>query len=231
MMTEYPYQDTVTLNLEGEIWKPVIGYEESYHVSNLGRVKSLDRVIAHPRLKKQFVKGRILKQKVILNENSVSDEPMVDLQVSLSLEGSQRYRNVRRLVYCAFVKNLSYEKDKLYVINVDCDGYNNRLENLKAIPIKEKTQRSFSRKRVPESHLSHADRSQWPEHGGLARRKKICQFDINGKLVASFPSIAEASRVTGVGEKEIIGVAKKRYKQWNGFVWKYDNSSSDSDKG
>ncbi len=28
-----------------EIWKPVVGYEGSYEVSNLGRVRSLDRIV------------------------------------------------------------------------------------------------------------------------------------------------------------------------------------------
>lgn len=35
-----PIQD-----LPGEIWKPVVGYEGLYEVSNIGRVKSLDRTV------------------------------------------------------------------------------------------------------------------------------------------------------------------------------------------
>ena len=44
-----------------EIWKDVAGYEQHYQVSNLGRVKSLDRVKENY---KTFVAvgGRILKQ-------------------------------------------------------------------------------------------------------------------------------------------------------------------------
>ncbi|MEM9338420.1 MAG: NUMOD4 domain-containing protein [Bacteroidota bacterium] len=221
-MTEYPYLDTTTYELEGEIWKPVIDYEEYYEVSNLGRVRSLDRVIPHPRLNTQFVKGRILKQKVIFHPNTISDQPMIDLQVSLSKDGKQHYQNVRRLVYSAFIENLYYKEDKRYIINVDCDGYNNHVENLKAVPIKEKSKRSFSRKRVPESYLSYADRSEWKEYGGMSRRKPISQFDLNGKLIASYESIAEASRATGIGEKAIIDVAKKKYSQWKGSVWKYE---------
>jgi NUMOD4 motif len=30
-------------DLPGEVWKPVLNFEEVYHVSNLGRIKSLDR--------------------------------------------------------------------------------------------------------------------------------------------------------------------------------------------
>ena len=30
--------------LEGEEWRPVVGYEGQYEVSNMGRVRSLDRM-------------------------------------------------------------------------------------------------------------------------------------------------------------------------------------------
>ena len=30
-----------------EIWKPVVGYEGFYEVSNMGRVKSLERKVRH----------------------------------------------------------------------------------------------------------------------------------------------------------------------------------------
>ena len=32
------------MNNESEIWKPVVGYEGLYEVSNLGRIKSLSRL-------------------------------------------------------------------------------------------------------------------------------------------------------------------------------------------
>ena len=30
-----------------EIWKPVVGYEDLYEVSNLGKVRSIDRIIVN----------------------------------------------------------------------------------------------------------------------------------------------------------------------------------------
>ncbi|MEM7110377.1 MAG: NUMOD4 domain-containing protein [Bacteroidota bacterium] len=219
--SDYPYTDTSTVCLPDENWKPVPYYEGYYEVSDLGRVRSLDRVIPHPRLNTQFVKGRVLKQKVIYHNNTLSDQPMVDLQVSLSKDGGQHYRNVRRLVYSAFIKHLSYEEDKMYVINIDCNGFNNRLDNVKAVSIKDKSRRAFQRNRVPESYLSYADRSQWENYGGYARRKPIEQLDEHGNLIAHYESVREASRRTGIGEKEIISTAKGRYRKWKGFIWRY----------
>lgn len=49
-----------------EIWKPVVGFEGKYEVSDLGRVRSLDRVIEHTdkrkgtRVRRRF-KGKMLR--------------------------------------------------------------------------------------------------------------------------------------------------------------------------
>ena len=45
-----------------ESWKPVVGYEGLYEVSDLGRVRSLDRVVKGKRNSKWERKGRILQQ-------------------------------------------------------------------------------------------------------------------------------------------------------------------------
>ncbi|MFB1022599.1 MAG: NUMOD4 domain-containing protein, partial [Vicingaceae bacterium] len=54
-----------------EDWKYIEGLESLYQISNVGTVKSLNRRVPHPKLKSQLVKGRILKQKVIINRNSI----------------------------------------------------------------------------------------------------------------------------------------------------------------
>jgi len=43
-----------------EIYKDIVGYEGYYQVSNLGNVKSLDRVVDHAINGPRKVKGRIL---------------------------------------------------------------------------------------------------------------------------------------------------------------------------
>lgn len=50
--------------MDEEIWKPMFGHEPYYMVSNLGRVKSVDRMIKRAESKGggfQKLKGRILK--------------------------------------------------------------------------------------------------------------------------------------------------------------------------
>ena len=219
---KYPYQHKSLSSLPGEKWKDIPGFEGLYQASSSGRVKSLDRVVLHRRLGEQFVEGRMLSQSIARNRNIKTGEPKIDLRVSLSKDGQQYYFNVRRLIYQTFVnKRIKYEKDGLYVINKDGDGFNNRLSNLQLVTKSEKQQRVFKRGRQ-ESYLQYADRSLWPKtYGGYANQQPVKQYTLRGKLLHTFASVREAARATGFDEKGIIGAAKGLYKQWRGYKWKY----------
>jgi hypothetical protein len=43
-----------------EVWKEILGYEGLYQISDLGRVKSLPKLIARPKSSGYFSKERIL---------------------------------------------------------------------------------------------------------------------------------------------------------------------------
>ena len=77
--------------MQNEIWKDVPGYSGLYQVSNLGRVKSIERYDA----KKHRVKERILKQANRGNGYKV---------VVLFSNGHKMYA-VHRLVALAFIPN------------------------------------------------------------------------------------------------------------------------------
>lgn len=44
-----------------EIWKDILGYEGKYQVSNMGRVKSLDRSVIDKKGRNHITVGRIMK--------------------------------------------------------------------------------------------------------------------------------------------------------------------------
>jgi hypothetical protein len=215
------YQIKSLTDLTGETWKDIPGFEGSYQASTLGRIKSLDRTIPHPRLYQQFVKGQILSQSISRNRNIKTGEPMIDLRVTLGIENVQYYFNTRRLIYKTFIDpHLDYKNDGMYVINADNDGYNNKPENLRLVTKSEKQLRAVKRGRV-SSFLKDADRSNWRKNHTSS--KPVEQYDQAGKLIQTYPSVKEASRQLNLADKAIIQVAKGIYKQWNGFVWKYAN--------
>jgi hypothetical protein len=145
----FPDQNKSLSDMSGEVWKDIPGFEGSYQASPMGRIKSLDRIVPHPRLYQQFVKGRILSQKANKNRNIKTGEPMIDLGVTLGIENKQYYVNTRRLVYKTFVDpHLDYKKSGMYVINKDLNGYNNRPENLQLVTKSEKQQRAVKRDRL-----------------------------------------------------------------------------------
>lgn len=78
------------------IWKPVLGYEEIYLVSNTGIIKSVDHLVTHKDGKNRIQKGRILK-------TEISNKGY--FQVSLSKNKVRFHTGVHRVVAIAFIPN------------------------------------------------------------------------------------------------------------------------------
>lgn len=98
-----------------EIWKDIVGYEGLYQVSNLGRVKSLDRISKNGR----FLKGKYKK--------STQDKDGYE-KVSLSKDGLPNCYLVHRLVAMAFIPN---PENKPEVDHINTIRNNNVVENLR----------------------------------------------------------------------------------------------------
>jgi len=78
-----------------ERWKWVIGYEGFYQVSDLGRVRSVDRVVVHPRSGPTKLVGRVLRP--------APRDQVGHLTVNLCKEGAGTSVYVHRLVMAAWV--------------------------------------------------------------------------------------------------------------------------------
>ena len=97
-----------------EIWKDVVGYEALYQVSNLGRVRSKNRLDGSGNKRKGMVRK--------LN-------PQKDgyIHVNLCKSGKVKHIGVHRLVAQAFIPN---PQNKPQVNHIDGDKANNHLSNL-----------------------------------------------------------------------------------------------------
>ena len=122
-----------------EIWKDVVGYEGYYQVSNLGRVRSLDRITSNGRK----IKGKILSTKV--------NTPPYYPRVSLSVNGKMKLVQVHRLVAQAFVYNPDPEH-KTQVGHKDESRTNNRADNLEWVTPKENSNMPLHCKRVSKAN-------------------------------------------------------------------------------
>ena len=135
-----------------EIWKDVKNYEGCYQVSDLGRIRSLDREVNHNWGGKCIKKGKVLTPK------SGGKDYLI---VSLSKNNRSRTRTVHQLVAIAF-KGHTPCGYKLVVNHKDLDTFNNKASNLEIVT---------SRKNTDRKHLKSTskyvgvywikDRSHW----------------------------------------------------------------------
>lgn len=119
--------NALTLN---EIWKDVSGYEGFYQVSNLGRVRSLDRSI------KQFYGHRNIAGNIIKGHPNHQGY----LLVNFCVKQKNKRHQVHRLVAKAFIPN---PDSKPNVNHIDGNNQNNALSNLEWCTQKENIAHSF----------------------------------------------------------------------------------------
>lgn len=113
-------ESTGVIDKTGEVWKGVLGYKDSYEVSNYGRVKSLSREIEVHRNGEAHVRYYREKSMSISIRASYPN-------VNLSRDGRIENFLVHRLVAQAFIPN---PENKPYVNHIDGDTHNNHVSNL-----------------------------------------------------------------------------------------------------
>lgn len=115
-------------NFRKEIWKDIQDYEGRYQVSNLGRVKSIERLDSIGR----HVSEKILKPTL---------EEWGYYCVILYKESKKRYYQIHRLVAQAFIPN---HQNKPQVNHIDGNKINNHVENLEWVTGSENVQHAYN---------------------------------------------------------------------------------------
>ena len=145
------FYNTTDLNLNGEIWKDVVGWEEFYQVSNMGRVKVKERVMYYDRnrgcgIEKKTVYERIRKPK--LNKHTGY------LMVGLNGKGKSTNVTIHSMVAKAFIKNYEGEgKGKgLCTNHKDGNKLNNSIENLEVVTQGENLRHAFKNDLIKTNH-------------------------------------------------------------------------------
>ncbi len=115
-----------------ELWKPIKGYEGFYEISNLGNVKSLQRLVERKDGSNFIAGNRILKPISIGNY----------LGVQLCKDRSTKKHYLHRLVALNFIKNESPERKT--VNHIDGNRFNNALDNLEWMTTKENNRHAIN---------------------------------------------------------------------------------------
>lgn len=109
-----------------EIWKDIPDYEDYYQASNLGNIKTKDRIVVN-------VNGKIFFYKSKLRKPSKSEYRMI----ALSKNGFVKMFKISRIIANLFVEGKS---DKKNIVNhIDGNKFNDRYDNLEWCTISENT--------------------------------------------------------------------------------------------
>ena len=190
--------------MENEIWKDIEGYEGMYQVSNLGRVRSLDRYYTKPHPRngvptKYFKRGSIITNHTLRNGYT---------NVMLKFEGGKKNFMVHRLVAKAFVPGYFEGAD---VNHKDSNRQNNHADNLEWMTRRDNLMYNNDKN---ASAMEQIHRSQ---------RKPIIQMTMDGEYIREWPSIYAAHLALGLDSKSISGACRQRYgmKTCGGYRWKF----------
>lgn len=114
-----------------EVWENVVGYEGLYQVSNLGRIKSLERKITREKNGFWIQPERILKNTVEVNGYEA---------VSLYKNGKVKRLKVHRIVSQSFLENFNNKPCVNHKNGIKTD---NRVQNLEWVTSSENTIHAF----------------------------------------------------------------------------------------
>lgn len=175
--TELPKK---SLEVITERWKSVVGCENLYQVSNLGRIRSLDKVEIIKRIRnnkkqeyKQKFKGILLKSK--LTQDGY-------YEICLFKNQKRKFIRTHRVVAFAFIKN---EKNKPMINHKDCNKLNNNVNNLEWVTVKENSIHAYKNNLVPIRRGS--ERSNLTEKQVLEIRRLHNVLELNqGQIAKKF---------------------------------------------
>lgn len=154
--------------MEEEIWKDIPGYEGSYQVSNLGRVKSLDRYITYKNGKSYFYKGRVLKQ------NFRGEY----LCTKLSKDNKDKIYSTHKLVAITFLNHIPNGHFSV-IDHIDDNKLNNSVDNLFICSSRYNTHKHISKLKKTSNYIGVCKKGKkWISRISIDnKRKHLGNFD------------------------------------------------------
>ena len=186
------YKNKSIEDIEGEVWKDVLGWKGLYMASNFGRVKSLTRKIKRRFSGTQTLNGRILSQFVCKNGY---------ITMHMCHDHKPTTVSIQIIIMRAF-----NGYSNLHIDHIDRDKTNNCIENLRyCTPIE-----NISFKN-PKSHLPMGVYQNPKNYKTKPYRARI---STNGRFIelGSFSTVEEASNAYQKERNKQIEISINNYK-------------------
>lgn len=173
--------------MDSEVWKPIKGYEGLYEVSNLGRVKSLERKVKAKN--KYGTVDRTVTEKIL--KYSINHKGYYLVKICNQVNKSFL---VHRLVAEAFIDN---PENKLQVNHINGDKKDNRVCNLEWCTNNENQKHAINMglididERIKRLNEARRRLKRKPIEAIEKIKKRCLQYDKQMNLIKEWESISE----------------------------------------
>jgi hypothetical protein len=229
---EYPHQNLSLVNMKGERWKDIPNLEGYFMVSNLGRVKRLQREVAGKDGKIHIFSERIIAPLIGISKNNFKGDTLKYLKITVSLDFVRHYFMIPRLLYYCFIETFDLKDRGILILNKDCNGLNVNLKNLV------KADHSTKGKRITELNRSDYEFSKISREKRIEARKKviaktskeISQYTLEGIRINTFPNVSAAQREFGIhsGVLNTVATGRKAITAV-GYIWRWGSEEKVED--
>lgn len=182
-----------------EKWRPIVGYENYYEVSDWGDIRSLSRRVKCRGGKFRTIDGQI--------RPSTFNNHTGYMSVLLSKDNKQKRFLIHRLVAEAFIPNPDNLPQVNHINEIKTD---NRVENLEFCDSKYNNNYGTKPQKQSEVQINHPLKS-----------KTVYQYTLDGKFIAEYPSTREIQRQLGYNHAQISLCCRDKLKSSHNFIWKY----------
>lgn len=198
-----PIVEDALIDLDGEEWRAVVGYEGLYEISSLGRIRSLDRDVVNRNGQKRIMRGRLLCP--VLNSRYYG--------ITLSKDGEKKRRTIHSLVADAFLER---PENTDWVGHINGDILDNRVANLKWSTMSECNKRGYVLGLRDVDSMRRTSREYVQKHGTPTPSKPVIRND-----GVWFESGVAAARAIGTTQSNISAVARGTRKSIKGYTFKF----------
>lgn len=184
-----------------EIWKDIPSYEGYYQASNLGKIKSLKRIIMRKDGKPYLQKEQLLKP----GRNRKGY-----LHCNLTKNFKQTNISVHRLVAITFIDN----PNNLPQINhIDGNKENNSVDNLEWISNYDNMQHSII--------TGIRNVKKITDNLKKVNSRKVNQYDLDGNFIKAWDSIKDIQMELKIPNQNISKVCQGKRKKAHNYIFKY----------
>lgn len=220
--------------MKEEIWKDVVGYEDRYQVSNIGRVRSKDLLLHKSDGKTELRKGRIVKFEL-------SKSGYWQYLFSNGTIEKRKLMRIHRVVAMAFIPN---PENKPCIDHINTIRTDNRTENLRWCTQAENCRNpiTMTRCRKKGEYTNSAETRRKIGFASLGRRASdetreklvlrgwaVVMFDLDGKFIKEFRTSSKAAKELGICHSHITASCSGTRKSTGGYQWMWKKDWNGND--